>query len=106
MDFGDRLVDYSSFTLYQTGPDALVLGLGRRRLDIVGLGMDAEQAFHDLLRGPNPRLAGEHCCHCGHLLPIGLLPLGSPNGAFVAGWLDDGNALAVHGDDEDRSGRR
>ena len=68
--------------------------------------MDAEQAFHDLLGGPNPRLAGEHCCHCGHLLPIGLLPLGSPNGAFVAGWLDDGNALAVNGDDEDRSGRR
>jgi len=106
MDFGDHLVDYSRFTLYQTGPDALVLGLGRRRLVIVGLGMDAEQAFHDLLGGPNPRLAGEHCCHCGHLLPSGLLPLGSPNGAFVAGWLDDGNALAVDGDDEDRSGRR
>jgi len=97
---------YSSFTFYQTSPDALVLGLGRRRLVMFDLGMDTKQAFHDLLGGPNPRLAGEHCCHCGHLLPIGLLPLGSPNGAFVAGWLDDGNALAVNGDDEDRSGRR
>jgi hypothetical protein len=58
MDCGDHLVDYSRFTLYQTGPDALVLGLGRRRLVIVGLGMDAEQAFHDLLWGPHPRLAG------------------------------------------------
>jgi hypothetical protein len=25
---------------------------------------------------------------------------------LVAGWLEDGNALAVNGDDEDRSGRR
>jgi len=106
MDFGDHLVDYCSFTLDQTGPDALVLGLGRRGLVMVGLGMDAEQAFHDLLGGPNPRLAGEHGRHGGHLLPIGLLALGSPNAAFVAGWLDDGNALAVHGHDEDRSGRR
>ena len=106
MDLGDHLVDYSSFTLYQTGPDALVLRLGRRRLVMVGLGMDAEQAFHDLLGGPHPRPAGEHGCHCGQLLPIGLLPLGSPSGALVAGWLDDGNALAVNGDDEDRSGRR
>ena len=105
MDFGDHFVDYCSFTLDETGPDALVLGLGRRGLVMVGLGMDAEQAFHDLLGGPNPRLAGEHGCHCSHLLPMGLLPLGAPHGAFVAGWLDDGNALAVNGDDEDRSGR-
>ncbi len=78
----------------------------QRKHYTVGLGMDAEQAFHNLLGGPNPRLAGEHCCHGGHLLPIGFLPLGSPDGAFVAGWLDDGNALTVNGDDEDRSGRR
>jgi hypothetical protein len=54
MDFGDHLVDYCSFTLDQTAPDALVLGLGRRRPVMVGLGMDAEQTFHDLLAGPNP----------------------------------------------------
>jgi hypothetical protein len=54
MDFGDHLVDYCSFTIDQTGPDALVLGLGTRRLVMVGLGMDAEQAFHDLLGGKNP----------------------------------------------------
>ena len=57
MDFGDHFVDYCSFTLDETGPDALVLGLGRRGLVMVGLGMDAEQAFHDLLGGPNARLA-------------------------------------------------
>jgi hypothetical protein len=58
MDFGDHLVDYSGFTLYRTGPDALVLRLGRRGGVMVGLAMDAEQAFHDLLGGSESRAGG------------------------------------------------
>jgi hypothetical protein len=58
MDFGDHLVDYRCFTLYQTGPDALVLGLGRSRLGHCWSWYGRETGFPRPARGAASKAGG------------------------------------------------
>jgi len=56
------------------------------------------------LWGAHPGRAGEDRGDRRHALLVGLLAFGQPRCWLRAGWLDHGNALAIHGCHQNRAG--
>ena len=101
--FFGHLLEHGGLTLPQAGPHSFVLWTRRRRC-LWWLSGGGEEAVDDLLRGADPRRAGEDGSNRGHSFLIGLLAFSQACFGLCAFWFDHGDALTVDGRYQDGSG--
>jgi hypothetical protein len=103
--FGGDLIDHGGLALDQTGPHAFVLRpRGHVGFVAARLAFGGEQAFQNLLWSADPGHTGEDGSDGRHALLVGLLAFGQAEGGLRGNRLDDRNAFAVDGRDENRAG--